>query len=314
VAARGGKWKPDLLLIHSSLTPWMLEMALALPDALFYLVRVPARITRYCVCMLCFVLYPSLRGLNYLPSGCRLCLQLHAELCTFKYCNVLPLTTLSEYILPVAQVFWWLRLLPEPNLISPGQLDIVEGRKSLVDWHFAEMVQVTALVCANVSACVSGDRGGMYVLENGRANAVLRSVISTHRTCVVHCLLELVWYLFGHVLLPDSTVRAFLLAVSHSYVHVMMSHHRISHRRPSDTTTTPRCWPWCSSSCGTLRPRCFPTWRTSPPPPKPVRQVLRFWVVHALATLCRCGDCVVVSSFSALYVLGASYQLLVRCL
>jgi hypothetical protein len=40
VAARGGKWKPDLLLIHSSLTPWMLEMALALPNALFYLVRV----------------------------------------------------------------------------------------------------------------------------------------------------------------------------------------------------------------------------------------------------------------------------------
>jgi hypothetical protein len=39
-------------------------------------------------------------------------------------------------------VFWWLRLLPEANLISPGQLDIVEGRKSLVDWHFAEMVQV----------------------------------------------------------------------------------------------------------------------------------------------------------------------------
>jgi hypothetical protein len=39
VAARGGKWKPDLLLIHSSLTPWMLEMALALPNALFYLVR-----------------------------------------------------------------------------------------------------------------------------------------------------------------------------------------------------------------------------------------------------------------------------------
>jgi hypothetical protein len=40
VAARGGKWKPDLLLIHSSLTPWMLEMALALPNALFFLVRV----------------------------------------------------------------------------------------------------------------------------------------------------------------------------------------------------------------------------------------------------------------------------------
>jgi hypothetical protein len=51
------------------------------------------------------------------------------------------------------QVFWWLRLLPEPNLISPGQLDIVEGRKSLVDWHFAEMVQVTAAVVL-VRLCV----------------------------------------------------------------------------------------------------------------------------------------------------------------
>jgi hypothetical protein len=40
------------------------------------------------------------------------------------------------------QAFWFLRLLPEPNLISPGQLDIIEGRKSMLDWHFAELVQV----------------------------------------------------------------------------------------------------------------------------------------------------------------------------
>jgi hypothetical protein len=62
-------------------------------------------------------------------------------------------------------VFWWLRLLPEPNLISPGQLDIVEGRKSLVDWHFAEMVQVTAVVCANVSACMLVNRDAIDELR-----------------------------------------------------------------------------------------------------------------------------------------------------
>jgi hypothetical protein len=87
VAARGGKWKPDLLLIHSSLTPWMLEMALALPNPLFYL------------------------------------------------------------------VFYLLRLLPEGALMSPGQLDIVEGRKSMVDWHFAELVQVRSFCCIRVVPC-----------------------------------------------------------------------------------------------------------------------------------------------------------------
>ena len=78
MAARGGKWAPDLLLISSSLTPWRLEMILALPDALFW------------------------------------------------------------------PVFWALGLLPDAGLklMSPGQLDIVEGRKSMVDWHFAEIVQV----------------------------------------------------------------------------------------------------------------------------------------------------------------------------
>jgi hypothetical protein len=86
VAARGGKWKPDLLLIHSSLTPWMLEMALALPNPLFY--------------------------------AC----------------------------------FYFLRLLPEGALMSPGQLDIVEGRKSMVDWHFAELVQVR-VSCLCICTC-----------------------------------------------------------------------------------------------------------------------------------------------------------------
>lgn len=77
MAAKGGVWKPDLLLINANLTPWMLEMILALPDALFF------------------------------------------------------------------ATFWWLRLLPAAGVISPGQLDIVEGRKSMLDWHFAEIVQVS---------------------------------------------------------------------------------------------------------------------------------------------------------------------------
>jgi hypothetical protein len=67
VAARGGKWKPDLLLIHSSLTPWMLEMALALPNALFYLVRVSALV------VLCgrrrFVSTKPPRSFNELSKG-----------------------------------------------------------------------------------------------------------------------------------------------------------------------------------------------------------------------------------------------------
>jgi len=76
VAAKGGVWKPDLLLINANLTPWVLEMILALPNALFF------------------------------------------------------------------AAFWWLRLLPGAGVISPGQLDIVEGRKSMLDWHFPEIVQV----------------------------------------------------------------------------------------------------------------------------------------------------------------------------
>jgi hypothetical protein len=75
VAARGGKWKPDLLLVQSSLTPWVVEMMLVLPNPLF---------------MLCF---------------------------------------------------WFFNMLPDDSLISPGQMDITEGKKSMVDWHYAELVQ-----------------------------------------------------------------------------------------------------------------------------------------------------------------------------
>ena len=81
-------WKPDLLLINANLTPWMLEMILALPNALFFV------------------------------------------------------------------VFWWLRLLPPDGVISPGQLDIVEGRKSMLDWHFAELVQVRFCILFFCSVCL----------------------------------------------------------------------------------------------------------------------------------------------------------------
>jgi hypothetical protein len=37
--------------------------------------------------------------------------------------------------------FWFLGLLPPAALMSPGQLDLAQGRKSMLDWHFAEMVQ-----------------------------------------------------------------------------------------------------------------------------------------------------------------------------
>lgn len=87
MAAKGGVWKPDLLLINANLTPWVLEMILALPNALFF------------------------------------------------------------------AAFWWLRLLPGAGVISPGQLDIVEGRKSMLDWHFAEIVQVSLSWRCGVCCC-----------------------------------------------------------------------------------------------------------------------------------------------------------------
>ena len=37
MAARGGKWKPDFALVSWVLTPWALEMLLALPSPWFQL-------------------------------------------------------------------------------------------------------------------------------------------------------------------------------------------------------------------------------------------------------------------------------------
>ena len=34
---------------------------------------------------------------------------------------------------------------PSEYLISPGQLDLLEGRKTMVDWHFAELYEVSIL-------------------------------------------------------------------------------------------------------------------------------------------------------------------------
>mmetsp|Transcript_25189 Transcript_25189/g.41974 ORF Transcript_25189/g.41974 Transcript_25189/m.41974 type:complete len:483 (+) Transcript_25189:186-1634(+) len=74
-AAKGGKWKPDLTLLNPSLSSWLLEMMLVMPDALFW------------------------------------------------------------------SLFWFYGLVPDPTICSPGQLDLMEGRKSMaVDWHFAELV------------------------------------------------------------------------------------------------------------------------------------------------------------------------------
>jgi ketopantoate reductase len=75
-AARGGGWKPELLLVSSFLTPWMVEMILALPTPLFSL------------------------------------------------------------------LFYLFGLLPESNrLMSPGQLDLTEGRRSMTKWHTAELLE-----------------------------------------------------------------------------------------------------------------------------------------------------------------------------
>jgi len=76
-AAKGGKWKPDLIVINNFITPWILEMILVLPDTLFYVIA-------------------SSIG-----------------------------------------------LLPQPYLISPGQLDLMEGRKSMVNWHYKAFYEVS---------------------------------------------------------------------------------------------------------------------------------------------------------------------------
>lgn len=78
-AAKGGKWKPDLLLISNLITPWILEMILVLPDALYYAIA-------------------------------------HA-----------------------------LGLLPHPYLISPGQMDLMEGRRSMVHWHYKTFFEVSSI-------------------------------------------------------------------------------------------------------------------------------------------------------------------------
>lgn len=77
-AAKGGKWKPDLLLISNLITPWMLEMILVLPDALF------------------------------------------------------------------SAIAYALGLLPHPYLISPGQMDLMEGRRTMVHWHYKAFFEVSS--------------------------------------------------------------------------------------------------------------------------------------------------------------------------
>jgi len=37
-----------------------------------------------------------------------------------------------------------LGLLPYPYLISPGQMDLMEGRKSMVNWHYKAFYDVSS--------------------------------------------------------------------------------------------------------------------------------------------------------------------------
>ena len=76
LAARGGKWAPDILLITSMLNVWLLEMILALPGPLF------------------------------------------------------------------ALAYWFFGLYAPHEVVSPIQLDLVEGRKSMASWHLSELVEV----------------------------------------------------------------------------------------------------------------------------------------------------------------------------
>lgn len=39
-------------------------------------------------------------------------------------------------------IFWALGLYPRANLISPGQLDLSEGRQSMAATHLSEIVEV----------------------------------------------------------------------------------------------------------------------------------------------------------------------------
>lgn len=76
LAARGGKWAPELLLITSMLNMWLLEMILALPGPLFTL------------------------------------------------------------------VYWFFGMFAPGDVVSPIQLDLSEGRKSMASWHLSELVEV----------------------------------------------------------------------------------------------------------------------------------------------------------------------------
>lgn len=54
---------------------------------------------------------------------------------------------LFELILVLPEPFFWLAfsflgLFPSDTILSPGQMDIAEGRKSMIDWHLSELVEV----------------------------------------------------------------------------------------------------------------------------------------------------------------------------
>ncbi len=47
-------------------------------------------------------------------------------------------------------VFWLLGLFPRPHLISPGQMDLCEGRQTMASAHLSEIVEVRMFHCSVV--------------------------------------------------------------------------------------------------------------------------------------------------------------------
>ncbi len=157
IASRGGAWKPDLLLLTTMLSPWLLELLLVLPTFLF----VP--------------------------------------------------------------IFWALGLYFKPQLISPGQLDLSEGRRSMAAAHLSEIVEVVMngfvviiLLIIILRVLQAGKRNNypcqvcslvldkLRLIENGldRTNTTLSSVS----------------YSADHMGALESEVRAIMAAKGHASV------------------------------------------------------------------------------------------------
>ena len=47
-----------------------------------------------------------------------------------------------------------LGLLPHPYLISPGQMDLMEGRRSMVHWHYKTFYEVSRILVIVISISI----------------------------------------------------------------------------------------------------------------------------------------------------------------